>query len=191
MRKTRHWKLFRRRMLLEATMGCRYWRWHHWGCRLSNLSCRYHAVAPAMPIPCTLHLGPDIHRLLPASPISRLAFYIPIKLNELVQVIQKILSSGCPVVAWRKIISPPINFFIIFIFLMIIISMIIIKSIFQLTMPKSNIILTIFQIQYEYQISRMNSGILSPSIGKIYFIGSPLKKTLELLLPMFWNPHFV
>ena len=108
MRKTRHWKLFRRRMLLEATMGCRYWRWHHWGCRLSNLSCRYHAVAPA--IPCTLHLGPDIHRLLPASPISRLAFYIPIKLNELVQVIQKILSSGCPVVAWWKIISPPIKF---------------------------------------------------------------------------------
>ena len=56
MRKTRHWKLFRRRMLLEATMGCRYWRWHHWGCRLSNLSCRYHAVAPAMPnpVPCTL-----------------------------------------------------------------------------------------------------------------------------------------
>ena len=46
MRKTRHWKLFRGRMLLEATMGCRYWRWHHWGCRLSNLSCSSHAVAP-------------------------------------------------------------------------------------------------------------------------------------------------
>ena len=77
--------------------------------------------------PCTLHLGPDIHRLLPASPISRLAFYIPIKLNELVQVIQKILSSGCPVVAWWKIISPPINLFT-FMFLMITISMIIMAT---------------------------------------------------------------
>ena len=140
MRKTRHWKLFRRRMLLEATMGCRYWRWHHWGCRLSNLSCRYHAVAPA--IPCTLHLGPDIHRLLPASPISRLAFYIPIKLNELVQVIQKILSPGCPVVAWWKIISPPIDFFITFMFLMITISMIIMA-----TMMKCFHIYRIYRLQ--------------------------------------------
>ena len=45
--RTKDWKLFMRRMLAEATMGCRYWGWRHWGCRLSNLSCSCKsAVAP-------------------------------------------------------------------------------------------------------------------------------------------------
>ena len=126
MRKTRHWKLFRGRMLLEATMGCRYWRWHHWGCRLSNLSCRYHAVAPAMPYPVPWSGYPQAVTSFPHIPLGLLHPHKAQRAGSSHTKDLELRMSCCCMVenhlATHQIFT--------FIFLMIIISMIIIKSIF-------------------------------------------------------------